>query len=116
MEKDVAIGGEIVVQPKEIYLAQLQYNRCEDIRPCVVLELLPKDLVKVGIISSAMDLYDDFTDFLIKSSYPDFKETGLVRSSYISGKLFQDVGIGRLRKKIGCLKGELEREFDNWVG
>jgi hypothetical protein len=106
-----------MIKKREIYLVKAMYGECDDVRPCVVVELLQNGLVKVALISSALDLYRPQFDLLLDSKHHDFKYTGLKRTSYISGWSFLNVLPNELtRKPIGVITGDLASDFDNWFG
>ncbi|NUM36350.1 MAG: hypothetical protein HUU50_17560 [Candidatus Brocadiae bacterium] len=104
-------------QPKEIYIVQTIYRLCTDKRPCVVIEILKSGYVKFARISSAMDLYHLGRDFLIENNHPNFQDTGLKRTSYVSGEDFIEVPLSDVSKKtMGKLTGDLAKAFDKWLG
>lgn len=106
-----------MIKKREIYLIKAVYGECDDLRPCVVVELLPNGLVKIALISSALDLYKPHFDFLLNAKHHDFKHTGLKRTSYVSSWAFLDVLPNELTKKpIGVISGDLACDFDNWFG
>ena len=69
----------------EIFLVQIEYRLSKDIRPCVIIDLLKEDRVKIARISSATDLFNSTIDFFLSSEHNDFSTTGLKKNSYISG-------------------------------
>ena len=103
-------------QPKDIYMIQVTVGYSTYPRPCMIIEVM-KNLVTVAPLSSAMDLYNLTTDFIIESTHPNFNATGLKRTSYISGQHFFDIPISDLSKnRRGYLSGELGKAFDEWIG
>lgn len=102
------------MQPKEIYLCKVKYRESFDIRPCIILTV-GKNNVTIAFISSAIDLYNHRTHFLIRSDHPDFIHTGLKKTSFVIGDEFKDSPINKLGKKIGILTGELAEAFDKWI-
>lgn len=114
------VGGTLErsqsVNPKDLHIVQIKLRLSIDKRPCVIVEPPIGNRVKIAVISSAMDLYNRTTDFLIDSSHQDFPATGLTRTCYITGN-FVEAPISRLSKNaIGRLEGNLERQFDKWFG
>jgi hypothetical protein len=102
-------------QPKDIYIMQVTVGYSTYPRPCVIIEVIG-DLVTVVPLSSALDLYNPVTDFMIENTHPDFIATGLQRTSYVSGQYSFAVPAADLSKKRrGCLSGELGKAFDEWM-
>jgi len=102
-------------QPKDIYMIQVMVGYSNYPRPCVIIDVM-KDFVTVLPLSSAMDLYNPDSDFIIENTHPDFGATGLIRTSYISCQYAFDIPISDLSKKRrGYLKGKMAKAFDNWA-
>jgi hypothetical protein len=105
----------MIPQPKDIYMIRVTVGYSTYPRPCVIIEVM-KDWVSVAPLSSAMDLYNPRTDFIIENTHSDFKSTGLIRTSYISGQHVFDIPIADLSKKRrGYLTGGLGKAFDKWL-
>lgn len=105
------------MNPKDIYLVRAKYRHCEDIRPCLILEICNIGKVRLALISSAFDLYKDRRDFLIEASHPDFAATGLRKTSYIARikDTFLATSPENLGKPLGQLVRGLAIAFDDWM-
>jgi hypothetical protein len=109
---------KVTLEQRQIYLAKAQYRQCQDIRPCIVVAVMPEaDKVKVALLSSALGLYNPQHDFLIPATHPDFAATGLRRTSYVADieDAFWETTPDNLGKKLGELTGQLATEFDTWL-
>lgn len=106
------------MKPKrlEIYLARIEFRLSNYTRPCVVIDIPKFDWVKIARISSAMDLYKPHLDFLLDVKHSDFRATGLIKTSYISGEKFFEMPVLELGNYIGHLKGDLANDFAEWFG
>ena len=104
------------IHANDIFLIRAQWKLSDDVRPCLVLKSLRQHgVVRVAFLSSAMDLLDQDGDFVIWDSDPDFAATGLKKTSYIPGRQpGYDVKRTELGRRLGCLSGELLKEFDRW--
>jgi len=67
-------------------------------------------------LSSALDLYDHTNHFLISEEEGNFKETGLKKTCYANGMEIHKTSVSALQKRIGSLKGNLARQFTDWIG
>ncbi|MCY3017747.1 MAG: type II toxin-antitoxin system PemK/MazF family toxin [Planctomycetota bacterium] len=101
--------------PLEIHLARLRVRRCQDLRPCVVVAVLPANRVLVAPISSS-DLYRPPQDFMLDSASSEFGDTGLDRSSFVLGDEWAEIDAGRLEDYLGRLTGDLAQAFLEWLG
>jgi mRNA-degrading endonuclease toxin of MazEF toxin-antitoxin module len=100
----------------EIYLIRWQLKESFDFRPCIVLDPAVADRVEIILVSSAPDLYESGSHFLIRDDDPDFPETGLKKTSYALGDKIREAPIAMLGKRLGRLEGELARDFEKWIG
>ena len=100
----------------DIYLVRAQWRESKDMRPCVVVDVVEnKKIVFVSLISSAGDLYDSRRHFQILLDDPNFKATGLRKSSYCDD-IVRQVSLEHLGKRLGCLQGSLALQFQEWFG
>jgi len=97
----------------DVMLVRARLGYSVDYRPCIVVEL-PKPNVAVVLVS-ASDLVNPAEDFLIDAARPEFKATGLKKTSFAVGRAFVAVPISALGKRLGRLEGDLAREFDAWL-
>ena len=102
-------------KPYEVFLIRATFGLSTYPRPCVVLQEPQGELIKVGLVSSALDLVS-YLDFLIEDSEVDFPATGLKRTSFVSGAAFDEHRISDLIKELGQLKGDLRERFIEWLG
>lgn len=100
---------------KEIYTLPIKLGEVSYKRPCVVISVL-KESVTVGLISSAMDLYNETLDFLIRDDEVDFGSTGLKKKCFIKGSPLVEIPISLFVKKIGSITGEMAINYDKWIG
>ena len=103
-------------RPYEVFLIRATFGFSTDPRPCVILEEPQANLVKVALISSALDLHKPHLDFLIEESDWDFPATGLKRTSFVSGATFDEHSVSDLIKWLGRLEGSLKTRFVEWFG
>jgi mRNA-degrading endonuclease toxin of MazEF toxin-antitoxin module len=104
-----------VTAPLEIFLARLRVRRCLDLRPCIVVALLPANRALIAPIS-ASDLYRADLDFPLDPDHPDFHATGLDRASFILGDEWAEIDTSRLSVYLGRLTGHLAEDFLEWLG
>jgi len=100
---------------KEIFLAKISYDKVDYPRPCVIIRV-SDDTALVGLISSALDLYNPIYDFLISPEYQEFIYTGLKKKSFIKGYPFPELPIDSFIRRFGYFAGDLARDFDKWIG
>ena len=96
-----------------IRLGKVKLNKCEDLRPCVIIEQ-NNEKVYIMLISSATSIKPP-TYFLIKENSDDFATTGLKRTSYVLDE-FLEVHSSQVDKYIGKLDGDLLEKFKDWIG
>jgi hypothetical protein len=100
----------------EIYDARMKYRNCNDVRPVIIIEVLPNDLATVALISGAMDLYQGNPfHFALRMIHPDFTATGLKKDCYVAGDQIFTIETKLLVRKRGQLNGDLRLEFQKWV-
>lgn len=89
----------------EIYNVSLPYRVCVDIRPAIIIKVLPNVVVMVALLSSAMDLYLGETfHFLIHEEHPEFPCTGLKKTCYVAGDQIFTIHNSDLINSRGCLQ------------
>jgi len=103
-------------KPLDIYLVNVPLNRSGYPRPAIVVKSVTDDYAEVVPLSSAFDLYLSTQHFLIDTSDPAFRETGLRCSSYVSSASSTKISLKHFVKFLGRLEGELAREFKDWYG
>ena len=104
------------VKPYDIFNVKLPYRNSNDIRPVVVIELIPNGSITVALISGAMDLMQGSNiHFRISTSSPNFKDTGLKKECYIAGDQIFIIPKNLLIKKRGKLAGDLAVNFSKWI-
>lgn len=106
----------------DIYRARIQFGKCADPRPVLILRdpvsdpAAPKSaLVLVAPLSSQWDLFNASTHFEINDQDPAFGATGLKRKSYIIASTPALVPVDRLEKRCGSLTGDLLQRFLFWL-
>ncbi len=102
--------------PLDVVLAPVKVGWSADPRPCIVVRVATRQLLLAVPCSSQFDLYRPGTDFLIPDHHPDFKATGLSRSSYVIGGRVFRLDAGAIMKTYGRLSGELAEGFRRWAG
>jgi hypothetical protein len=98
----------------DVLLVNVQWRDCADVRPALVTRLCADGRVLCALISSAFDLYNPSIHFAVRDSQPEFAQTGLLRSSYVSS---QDVPLLESTcfvRRLGSLGPLLSAEFDGW--
>lgn len=100
----------------DIFLARVQFEKCLDVRPCLIIYPPAGRSIKIVRLSSQMTLFDRGNHFRLDPSNPDFPGTGLRRESYICGDKVDTIASSQLRTKVGSLGGELRSEFVEWFG
>ncbi len=103
------------MKTKDIFLANVQYGMANYPRPVVIIEVCKNSAI-VGLISSAIDLYNPVYDFLILPDNPEFPATGLDCKSIIKGYPFPELDSKKFIRQLGCLTGSLADDFDKWLG
>ena len=100
------------------------YNGNKDPRPCIVIDIVNANTVKVLIGSSQLDMYNPLSHFLLEKSDKNFKSTGLKNSSYFDGQKIVEAHFDRAsntepyvldRSYIGHVDGALLKKFKNWI-
>ena len=97
----------------DIFLVRFRLDYSTDCRPCIIVEP-PRHGVAVVLVS-ASDLFNPAEDFKLDASCPQFKTTGLRRTSFAVGRAFVTVPVSALGKRLGRLEGDLAAEFDAWL-
>lgn len=98
----------------EVRMARIQLNNCNDHRPCVLITDPQENKVQVMAISSA-DLNENIIGaFHVRADHPDFRDTGLERSSYVLVDIYVK-SINNIGNKIGAFTGDLLKDFQKWV-
>ena len=101
----------------EFYLAKFRLKNCDDVRPCVVVEILEPDKILVGPLSSQFVLFNSHEDFEIQDqATAEFGATGLRRRCYIIGAEVVKVNTSILIKRLGQMTGFLDVQFREWYG
>ena len=100
----------------DIWLVKAQWRASSDIRPAVVIGAPTNGKVAVLLISAAVDLYNRTDHYLIEAQHPDFKSTGLKKTSFIAGDAAREFDTSALVKKLGRLDGSLAKDFSAWFG
>ena len=72
------------LRPLDIVAAQVSVKNCNDIRPCIVVYPPSGGIVSVALMSSQLGMFDENSHFMIEQDDPNFKATGLDRTSYAS--------------------------------
>ena len=98
----------------DLFLVRIRLRDSFDYRPCIILHSSAQTS-SVVLLSSALGLRRDVSDFLISSDDPDFAKTGLKKSSYALGDQIHEMNNGELKHKLGSLEGELAERFDKWL-
>jgi len=100
-----------------IFRAQLQFRKCTDLRPWIVIDVRGEKEAVVLPISAQMDLYEGpGHHFLLDAAHPNFLETGLRRTCYIDDRFPVVVLMDQLVEYRGRLVGELATSFERWGG
>ena len=87
-----------------------------DVRPCVVLSVLPDGDINVAPLSANLALRGpSWKHFGIDSEHPDFPATGLTKSCYVLTDYMGPVERRQLMKRRGKLQGEIARAFAKWI-
>lgn len=105
----------MAVKIKEIYYLPVKLGNVSYNRPCIVI-YVGNNLATVGLLSSAMDLYNEHLDFLIRDDHLDFQSTGLKKSCFVKGNPFIEVPLSDFRTPIGSIVGEMSKCYDEWLG
>lgn len=100
---------------KEIYYLPIKFGEVSYNRPCVVI-YLANNSATVGLLSSAMDLYNEAMDFLIQEGDSGFEMTGLKKKCFIKGSPFVEIPLSCFGNPIGSITGELSKRYDRWIG
>ena len=107
----------------ELYLARIPVGESDYARPWLVVSdpsphpSRPDKVVVTAVpLSSALDLFRERTDFLIRETDGGFGSTGLKRDSYVIGDLPAFVDVTLLRRRLGELSGEILEDFKSWGG
>jgi mRNA-degrading endonuclease toxin of MazEF toxin-antitoxin module len=100
-----------------IYLALIRLEDCNDERPCVVLsESSGENRILIAPISAQMDLFSPLLHFKIEKDHPDFKATGLNRTSYVMGNKLREIDSSDFIARLGKLDGDMAKRFQDWIG
>lgn len=102
-------------KPYEVYLVRVRLRQSYDYRPCIVIDKIRGSASCVMLVSSS-DLFRHGQDFLIRKDHPDFSATGLKKTSFAMGDQIRNLPATELDERLGQLEGELEREFEKWLG
>jgi len=104
----------LLPQRLDLFLVRARLGHSIDCRPCIIIEPAHEAGVAVVLVSSS-DLYNPAEDFCIDHMRPEFKATGLKKTSYAVGRAFVAVPLSALGKRLGQLGGELACEFESWL-
>ena len=104
------------VSPLDLFRTIVRLRASGDQRPCIVLSEPRNGRVLLAPLSSALDLYSPTLHFLIRDDHPDFKATGLTKTSYVIGNELRDSPVELLGDHLGRFEGELAGEFKKWIG
>lgn len=100
----------------DIYIARISYGHSTDQRPCIVVNPLVQNELEVLACSSQLDMFEPGLHFRIEDGHPDFKYTGLKRTSYANSDEKHILDTRDLGKFVGRLEGALLAEFRKWYG
>lgn len=105
-----------MVQLLDVYFLEIQFRKCNDPRPCIVIHLGNGKVAALALISSATGLARPGYDFEISDQHPDFAATGLDRTSYVVCDKIVDVEMSKLTEYVGRFENRLAVEFKKWLG
>ena len=106
----------MTIEQWDVVVLALPYGHSVDPRPSIVLEPpKPDGSLCVILLSSHLELSQEWRDFFFDPSHPNFKATGLRRASYANGSEIHRTR-GPVLKKVGRLEGQLLRAFRDWAG
>ena len=100
----------------DIVTAHIGLRQSHDRRPWLVIEIRPSRRYLLLPISSATDLFDRIQHFPLDPRHPDFPATGLTKTSYIIGNNAVENDGSAFDERLGCLQGNLAKEFIEWFG
>lgn len=83
-------------------------------RPCIIVDIAPDGALAILPISTKN--YSGAEKFRVASDSPDFAGTGLTETSYIFGSPVLDIPSAWIIKRLGCLTGQLKKDFTDWIG
>lgn len=61
-------------------------------------------------------MYGNPAHFKIEDNHPNFKATGLTRTSYVIDDYVRDVALSEIERVYGHFEGGLAHEFKDWYG
>ena len=100
----------------DIYWAHFPYGHSNDLRPCMIYEVLANGNYTVIPISSALDLFDRRDHFMLHKNHPDFPATGLRKESFLGVSRIRELRGDKLAKRLGVVTGQLLQDFKIWFG
>ncbi len=104
------------VRPLDVVLAAVRWGEADYPRFCIVLDVRPGQVVLTPCSTRFYD-YRPGQDFRIDKEDPDFPATGLKDSSCVRDSNEAPwVKPEAIRKRYGCLQGDLADRFRNWYG
>jgi len=100
--------GDIVLVP--FPFTDLSFSK---VRPAVIISPDPQteDMLLAFISSSPLDKLAP-TDFLLKSSHPDFSKTGLKKTSLFKLQKLLTLHRSVILRRLGSTSGNLQNELD----
>jgi len=97
----------------DVFLVRVRLGYSADCRPCIIVE--PPQHEAAVVLVSASDLFNAALDFRLDASCPEFKGTGLKKTSYALGRAFVAVPVSALGKRLGRIEGNLASRFEAWL-
>lgn len=98
----------------DVLLVAVQWRDSADVRPALVTRVFDDGRVLCALMSSAFDLYNPSIHFAVRDTQPEFAQTGLLRSSYVSSREVASLEPTCLVRRLGSLGPLLAAEFDGW--
>lgn len=101
------------MQRFDIYNAEGRWNGCADMRPWIIIELRPTEVI--GCFPIASQCYNG-NCFPLNSNDPDFPATGLSKSCFIHDTHIIEIPTAQLGRYCGRLVNQLLRDFLDFSG
>jgi hypothetical protein len=96
----------------DVCICEVALGPVDYARPCVVIRVADDSLTILPISSK---LYESEHPFVIHDYHPNFSATGLSVTSYVYGAPVARIEPAKVKKVIGAITGDLEREFKKWI-
>ena len=99
----------------EIWRVKIILNECEDVRPCIILEVYSNGEVGIMPLSGQLDLYrTENEDFWMDERDDEFRTMGLAKTCYAIGDQASVITPDQIIEKRGYLSGRIREDFANW--